>query len=144
MSDINYIRVFIGGLTAGLIIIAGEYVLNGVVLGDDWMALRDAHLIADPVLAQYMIGALITLSYGLVMIWIYAAIAPRFGPGPMTAIIAGAVFWVIAYVLFLLSVWANGFVTGTIAITSIAWGLIEAPLAALAGAYLYGWETGAK
>ena len=137
MSGINFARVLLGGIVAGLIIIAGEFVLNGVILAESWAALRELHSISTPTEAQYIGGVLLTLSYGIVLLWIYAAIRPRFGPGPGTAIIAALTFWFIAYALFLMSVWANGFVTFYVAAVSILWGLIEAPIAALAGARIY-------
>lgn len=137
MDGINLGRVFIGGIVAGLIIICGEFVLNGVILTEQWAALYQQHLVVPPNSARLAGGAILTLSYGIVLVWIYAAIRPRFGAGPKTAVVAALTFWIIAYVLFLMSVWANGFVTLPIALTSIGWGLIEAPIAALAGASIY-------
>lgn len=137
MAKINLWRVLIGGLVAGLIINAGEIVLNGLILGNQWNALRAAYGLADLTTGQLIAGVIITFTYGIVLIWIYAAIRPCFGPGPRTAVIAGLAFWVIAYVLFLLSMFNGGLVTAEIAITSIVWGVIEAPVAAVAGAWLY-------
>ncbi|MEO1014916.1 MAG: hypothetical protein AAFX08_06970 [Pseudomonadota bacterium] len=137
MANINLPRVLLGGVAAGLIIICGELVLNGVVLADQWAEFRERHLIDTPGTAQYAVGGVLTLSYGIVLTWIYAAMLPRFGPGRGTAIIAGLTFWVIAYALFLLSVWANGAAPLYVAVVSILWGLVEAPVAALAGAWLY-------
>ena len=137
MAKINLWRVLIGGLVAGLIINAGEIVLNGLILGNQWNALRAAYGLADLTIGQLIAGVIITFTYGIVLIWIYAAIRPCFGPGPRTAVIAGLAFWVIAYVLFLLSMFNGGLVSAEIAITSIVWGVIEAPVAAVAGAWLY-------
>ena len=36
---------------------------------------------------------------GLVAVWIYAAIRPRFGAGPKTAIYAGLAVWVVGFLL---------------------------------------------
>lgn len=121
----------------GLIIVIGEFLLNGIVLGEQFSAHRTTLGLGDPTAAELAVGAVLTLSYGIVLMWIYAAIRPRFGPGPRTALVAALTFWAIAYVLFLLSIWANGFVTFEYAMVSIAWGFFEAPIAALAGAALY-------
>jgi hypothetical protein len=137
MNDINIARVLLGGVVAGLIIAFGELVLNGVVLAGQWAALRQQHLLEAPGANSFAGGAVITLCYGIVLVWMYAAFRPRFGPGPGTAIVAALTFWFIAYVLFLLSLWANGFATFYLAAVSIVWGLLEASLAALAGAWLY-------
>ncbi len=137
MGNINLPRVFVSGLVAGFIIICGEYVLNGIVLADQWDAWRQQYGIDAPGTGQFVIGAFITFFYGITLMWIYAATRPRFGPGPKTAIIAGLTFWFIAYVLFLLSLWASGLATMQVTVISIIWGIFEAPIAALAGAWIY-------
>lgn len=137
MAKIRPGRVLLGGLVAGLIIIVGEYVLNGIILAEHWARMRLDFGIGAPGAAQFVVGGLITLSYGVVLIWMYAAMRPRFGSDLKTILAAAYTFWFIAYGLFLLSVWTNGFVTAEIALISIAWGLVEAPLAALAGVTVY-------
>jgi hypothetical protein len=42
MGKINFARMFLGGLLAGLIINIFEYVLNGVVFGSQWDAFEKA------------------------------------------------------------------------------------------------------
>ena len=52
MGRINWGRVFVGGLVAGLIINLFEYVTNGVVLAANWDAPMKAlgrHLPASPI-----------------------------------------------------------------------------------------------
>ncbi len=137
MKGINVSRVLLGGLVAGLVIVIGEFILNGIVLGDEFVAARENAGLGVPSVAELSVGVVITLVYGIVLIWIYAAIRPRFGPGPKTALIAALTFWCVAYLLFLSSISANGFVSVQFAVVSILWGLIEAPLAALAGAWIY-------
>lgn len=137
MNGIDLSRVLLCGVVAGLIIVVGEAMLNGVVLGEQFSAHRETFGLGDPSAAELAVGAVLTVCYGIILMWIYAAIRPRFGAGPRTAIIAALTFWAVAYLLFLLSVWANGFVTLEFALVSIAWGFFEAPVAALAGAALY-------
>ncbi len=134
---INLMRVLLGGLVAGLVIVAGEYVLNAIILGDEFAAQRAKCGLGAPTAGQLAVGAVITIVYGIILMWIYAAIRPRFGPGPKTALIAGLTFWSIAYLLFLASLWANGLATAYFASVSIVWGLFEAPIAAIAGGWLY-------
>ncbi|MDJ0709539.1 MAG: hypothetical protein QNJ14_04065 [Woeseiaceae bacterium] len=137
IGRINPLRVLVGGLVAGLIIVAGEYILNVIILGTELAAWRERCGLGALTAGQLAAGLVITIVYGVLLIWIYAAIRPRFGPGPKTAVIAGLTFWSIAYLLFLASLWASGFVTAHFATVSIAWGLFEAPIAALAGGWLY-------
>ena len=137
MAKIRLGRVMLGGLVAGLVIIVGEYVLNGIILAEHWARMRLGFGIGTAGAAQFVIGGLITLSYGIVLIWMYAAMRPRFSSDLKAGFVAAYTFWFIAYGLFLSSVWTNGFVTAEIALVSIAWGLGEAPLAAFAGITVY-------
>ena len=134
---INLMRVLLGGLVAGVVIVAGEYVLNAVVLGAEFAAQRAKCGLGVPTAGQLAVGVVITIVYGIILIWVYAAIRPRFGPGTKTAVIAGLTFWSVAYLLFLASLWANGLATAHFATVSIVWGLFEAPIAAIAGGWLY-------
>ena len=92
MGHINVLRVLVGGLIAGLIIIAGDYILNAIILGAEFAAQREKFGLGAPTAGQLAVGAINTVVYGIVMIWIYAAIRPRFGPGPRTAVIARLTF----------------------------------------------------
>ncbi len=137
IGRINLLRVLVGGLVAGLIIVVGEYILNVIILGAEFAAWRERCGVGALTTGQLAVGVIITIVFGIMLIWIYAAIRPRFGPGPKTAVIAGLTFWSIAYLLFLASLWGSGFVTAHFATVSIVWGLFEAPIAAVAGGWLY-------
>ncbi len=141
MGRIEKSRVLLGGLVAGLVIVVGEYILNGIILFSEITSQRQKFGLGDPTAGELTIGAIITVLYGVTLIWIYAAIRPRFGPGPRTALIAAATFWAIAYVLFLATLWANGLVSMKFAVVSILWGMLEAPVAALIGASFYREES---
>lgn len=137
MGRINGSRVLLGGLVAGLVIVVGEYILNGIILFGEFASQREKFGLGEPSAGELAAGAMITVLYGVILIWIYATIRPRFGPGPRTALIAAATFWAIAYVLFMASLWANSFVSMKFAVFSILWGMLEAPIAALIGARIY-------
>jgi len=141
MGKIKNSRVLLGGLVAGLILVVGEYILNGIILFSEITSQRGKFGLGDPTAGELSAGAIITVLYGVILIWIYVAIRPRFGPGPRTALIAAATFWAIAYVLFLASLWANSIVSMKFAVVSILWGMLEAPIAALIGASIYREES---
>ena len=75
---------------------------------------------------------------GIALIWLYAAIRPRRGADPKTAMCAGATVWFLYYVMptiggqSALDLWPLG-----AAITMILWGLVEMVVAGLAGGWLY-------
>ena len=134
----NWKRVIAGGLLAGLIINLGELLLNGVFLASEWEAFREQlGYEGSFTMAQMTTSVIITFLFGIALIWLYAAIRPRFGPGPKTAVIAGVALWIVAYVLFGASLWAAGMFTMRLMVFSVIWGAVEAPVAALAGAWVY-------
>ncbi len=67
----------------------------------------------------------------------YAAIRPRFGPGPKTAIIAALFAWFGVYVYNNIIGAAFGFVPTSMLPIALVWGLVEYIVAALIGSWLY-------
>jgi len=137
MGRINMGRVILGGLLAGLIINISESILNGVVFAEEMNAAMAA--INKPPIAPNMIVGFVAMGFvlGIMTIWLYAAIRPRFGPGAKTAVCAALTVWFFAYLypnVFVMI--TNIFPRGLIAIGTI-WGLVEIVVAAVAGAWLY-------
>ncbi len=137
MSAINMKRVILGGLVAGLVINVSETILNVPVLGSEMeAALVKLNL---PPVGGSAIATFVVMSFvlGVVLVWLYAAIRPRFGPGPKTAVIAGLAVWFLAYCYGSLAMGAMGlFGTGLLTISTI-WGLVEMLVAAQVGGWLY-------
>ncbi len=117
MNNINFGRVVLGGLVAGLVLNIGEWLLNVKVLASRAVAL--------------------TFVMGIVLVLGYACIRTRLGPGPKTAIIAGLFAWFAVYFYsgIINSVFI-GIPSGTIVLL-LVWGLVEYSLGAIAGAWLY-------
>jgi hypothetical protein len=80
---------------------------------------------------------LITFALGLLAVRTYAAIRPRFGAGPKTAIRAGLAVWAMSFLYAGVYLYA-GIVIYPAKLTwlPVVWGLVEIPLATLAGAWL--------
>jgi len=142
MGQINWGRVIGGGLLAGLVMNISEFVLHTVVLRadgeklmEDWNKLG-LKIAPDPMMLTWLI--VITFVLGVLAVWTYAAIRPRFGPGPKTAICAGLAVWAMSYLYAGVYVYA-GIVILPLKLTwvPVAWGLVETPVATLAGAWLY-------
>ena len=80
----------------------------------------------------------IGLAGGIAMIWIYAAIRPRFGAGVKTAVYAGIVYWFIGLLLPNVSfMCVAGLFSKHLALMTTAGGLVEIVAGAIAGAYVY-------
>jgi len=137
MNKINVGRVVLGGLLAGLVLNIGEFVFNDFVLGSQMKAWFAAHNIPEPTGSFVAIAVSLTFILGIVIVLIYALIRPRLGPGVKTAICAGLIAYFIVYVY---SGVINGVLFGlssSLICMSLAWGLVEYVLAAIAGAWLY-------
>ena len=89
MSQISVVGVVKGGLAAGLVMNISEFVLNVPVAGDQMNAELAARNLPPVATNQIAVFVVLTFVLGLVTVWLYAAIRPRFGAGPKTAIIAG-------------------------------------------------------
>jgi hypothetical protein len=137
MSKINFGRVVLGGLLAGLVINIGEFLLNDVVLGAQMKAFFERFRLPDPGQSFLMVAVLLSFLLGILVVWLYALIRPRLNPGPLTAAVAGVIIWLCVYVY-------SGVINGLIFqipmnIMGIAmiWGLVQYVVAAIAGAWVY-------
>jgi len=140
MAQINWGRVIGGGLLAGLVMNIGEAALHGGMLGQDGEALfKSLGVSTTPEAWQLPMLIVMTFVLGITSVWLYAAIRPRYGAGPKTAICAGLAVWVLAHLWsgVYLAAGFPGVITPKLAWLPVAWGIIEAPLGTLAGAWLY-------
>jgi MFS family permease len=137
MNKINYRRVLLGGLIAGVAINIGAYLLNEVVLVRHMEETFRRFSMPRPGANFIAVAVLLTLLLGIVIVLLYAMIRDRFGPGPRTAIVAGLIVWFCVYVyagilsgvLFAIPVDLLAF--------GIIWGLVEYSFGAVLGAWVY-------
>jgi hypothetical protein len=137
MGKINYGRVVLGGLLAGVIISIGEYLLNEVVFAEQMAGVMTNLGLSAPGGEQIAALVVMTFVVGIALVWVYAAIRPRFGAGVKTAIIAGVVTWLLNYCLPNAGFTIIGVLPTNLAVTACLWGLVEILLAAVAGAWVY-------
>jgi len=95
---INTQKVFVGGLVAGVILNIIDYLGSGVLLADRMRADTEAFkpglsdmMMEGNSIAMYIVSDLVM---GLLLVWAYAAMRPRFGPGPRTAVHAALLLWI--------------------------------------------------
>jgi hypothetical protein len=136
MGKINLKGVIIGGLVAGLILNVVDYIFWGVLFAKDFQAALEA--IGRPP-ADSLIPLFVVLDfvYGITLVYLYAAIRPRFGPGPRTAVYAGLIMWVIAGLLHAIGEGPLGFFPMRLYLLGMVVGLVLIPVAAVAGARFY-------
>ena len=138
MGKINWRKVVLGGLVAGIIIDVVEGVLEGVILGPEWRQAMQAlgHPLEETG-GKVAVHVLLGLAYGLSALWLYAAIRPRYGAGPKTALYAGLGVWVLGNLLPSVNWGPRGLVPGHLIAIAVVVGLAEIIVATEAGAWLY-------
>src|SRR5580658_10284694 len=99
MGKINVGRLILGGIVAGIAIDLVDYFVDGVWLAPRWadgMAMLGRTGFSPVQVIWFNVIGFLT---GIVAIWVYVAIRPRFGPGIKTAVYAGLAVWLLS-VLF--------------------------------------------
>ena len=139
MASINTGKVIVGGLVAGVVANAIDFVTNMYVLAPDYMDLAKAHNFDaagfnSPAVAMTWVA--VDFVFGLLLVWSYAAMRPRFGPGVTTAILAGLPLLlgptVVIFGFTMMGMFTMGmFVKGT------AGAIVSTFAAAIAGAAVY-------
>ena len=137
MTNINVGRVLLGGLVAGVVLNIGEALLNSVVLAkameEDFRRLNlpqpGGDFIAKAVVMTFILG--------IVIVYLYAAIRPRFGPGVKTAVCAGLLAWFFIYLYVGVIQVSLGLFTVQTFMIGLVWGLLEFVAGAIAGAWVY-------
>ncbi|MGC9970136.1 MAG: hypothetical protein ABSE56_06070 [Bryobacteraceae bacterium] len=144
MDKINGVRVIAGGLLAGVVINVCEYVVKGVLLKERWAATmnawgRSAEFNSIQMASFIVWGFLI----GLFAVWMYAAIRPRYGAGPHTAVVAALAVWALGYLANAIPTISMQVFPRRLLAYGLAAGLVEVVVGTVLGAWLYK-ETGSS
>jgi hypothetical protein len=143
---INTKKVLIGGIAAGVVINVIDFISNTYILGARMKAESDAfkpgmsdQMTTGRAIAGYIVMDLVL---GLLLVWTYAAIRPRFGPGIKTAVYAAVLFWL------LVSISVSGYMHMGMMSAGLWWsfafiGLVNFLLSAWVGARLYSEDSAA-
>lgn len=137
MGGINFGRVVLGGLLAGLVINVGESLAHLWIFAEQSAAVMENLGLPEPSSQQIVSFWILGFVVGIVMIWLYAAIRPRFGPGPSTAIIAGVATFAMMGIVPTLYESVSGMYGFGSMLPFLIWGLIWYAAAGLAGGWPY-------
>ncbi len=137
MAGINAGRVIGGGVVAGLVMNVIDVVTNGVILNARWDA-ETKRLGIDMSQQSQGVAGWVTYDFiaGIVLVWLYASIRPRYGPGPKTAVIAGLALWFITHLAFASWVFTGLYSFGVVAASTVG-GLVAGVAGGLAGCAVY-------
>lgn len=142
MPKVNWSRVIVGGLLwaavysivggLGLLLFLGrEFMLGLERLG------RPLELNSDSLVFLGIFGVLFTVAWGIVSIWFYAAIRPRYGPGPKTAVIAAIGVWLLSIAAPLSHLGAFGIASPRFVALDLPTELVAIVAATLVGSWKY-------
>jgi hypothetical protein len=137
---INAKGVLSGGLVAGLVINISAVLMVPVVGNRMEEALEARGLPPMGGGAMAFFGVM-SLVLGALLVWLYAAVRPRLGPGPKTAAIVSILVWFLAYFFANGSNVVFGFMPIHLTVVGTIWGLVELVVAGEVGARLYREET---
>lgn len=133
---INVTRVILAGLAAGVVANVLDFGI-GLLMEDDQIA-QAQRLNLDPAALEASVPVWIVVDFvfGMLLAFTYAAIRPRFGPGPRTAIIAGGTLF-LAITSVLTGFMAMGMFMQDVFIRSAALQLVSTMAASLTAGAIY-------
>jgi hypothetical protein len=137
---INTSKLVVGGVAASVANLALGFLVFGMWLGPKMNAEMDAVI---PGVSAKMsgssnmtMGLLSQVIIGFVLVWTYAAMRPRFGPGPKTAALAALPVW-LSGLTFYAGFMGMGLMSMNMYLTGACAALVINIIAANAGAFLY-------
>jgi hypothetical protein len=134
MTKINLGRVILGGLLAGVLVNVSEFLLHTKMIQAEEAAAMAAK---GGSTGQISVWILYGFVYGIVLVWLYAAIRPRFGAGAKAAALAGVIAWFLSTLLPGAAMVNMGLYPSNLNVTVTIWGLVESVIACILGAWLY-------
>jgi hypothetical protein len=138
MGRINIGRVILGGIVAGIVMDLLGYLVDGLMLAEKWsddMILLGRSEFSTTQLVEFNLLGIVS---GLVAVWIYAGIRPRFGAGVMTATYAGIAVWIVGVLLPNASfMYVTHLFSKSLTLDTTLGGLAEVVVGTIAGAALY-------
>ena len=114
--------------------------MNGGILKTDFenWAHSMGGLIHPPSLTLAMfLWTLMCLLYGIVGVWIYAAIQPRYGAGPRTAFLTGLLLWTVSKLTVALDFISIGILPSGLIAGQLIGGFVALMAGTLLGARFY-------
>lgn len=137
MGGMNLVRVLLGGIVAGVVANAGDFVINTYLLAEDMSRMATRLGLDQSALdASMTTWIVVDFLYGILIVFAYAAMRPRFGAGPKTAVIAGLTVFLAATVV-LAGFQAIGIFAPDTFVKNAVLSLVVTVAASLAGGAVY-------
>jgi hypothetical protein len=140
MKRINYARVLLGGVVAGVLLFVADGFIHSKLLQEHWMAAVKAagrSVEAEEHGSDMLYFAAFELLRGLALAWVYAVFRTHYGPGPKTAICSALTLWAVMFPIFFLQEVPLGFYSTTLMTLWALYELIPSVVAGLVAGALY-------
>ena len=138
MGKINWGRVVLGGLLAGVVLNIVDFLYFGVIMKQAidtaMQALGKRPGAMDSLVPLFVVVDFVT---GIGLLWVYAAIRPRFGAGARTAVIAGVAVWFFVGLLHAIGEAPMGLLPQQVYTVGTVVMLVQYAVAGAVGAYVY-------
>ncbi len=140
---INTQKVIVGGVAAGVVVGAIDFVVNGILMAEQNQAALNA---LNPDLAGNLEGGsfvafivVLNLLWGILLAWTYALMRPRYGAGSKTAFFAALQLWCVVTLVSVFMGFMGMFTWSLLALGSVI-GAVEFLIGANIAGYLYAEE----
>lgn len=138
MGKINWSRVFLGGLLAGVILNVFDFLFFNVFMAKQ--AEAALHMLGksmDNSVRALVVWIAIDFVIGIALVWVYAAARTQLGAGAGTAVKVGFAAWIFSALLMTVSMWNMHLMPAGLMLSNAIWMLVGLIVAALLGAWLY-------
>jgi hypothetical protein len=93
--NMNWKRIALAGLVCGIVLFVLEGIAGMLVTGKIYTAMMARlHLTMPTDTPAIIVDIVISFVYAILIAWLYAALRPRYGVGPKTALRAAVAAWV--------------------------------------------------
>ena len=138
MGKTNWTRVFLGGLLAGVVLNILNFAALAIYLKNLWNpALEAVNPAFQETTAFQAFWVIFHFVSGILAVWLYSAIRPRYGAGPKTALIAGLAVWILQGLSFGVISGSFGLFPSKVLVIDAITILVTIILSTLAGTWIY-------
>jgi hypothetical protein len=138
MGKTNWKRVFLGGVLAGIILNILGFAAMAIYLREIWKpAVEAINPNFQETVGFWIFWIVFYFAMGIIAVWLYSAIRPRYGAGYKTAAIAGLACWVLWGLAYAAISASFGLFTACCLVVDTATTLVMMIVAALVGAWVY-------
>lgn len=138
MGKTNWTRMFLGGLVAGVVLNILNFAALEIYLRNLWNpSLESLNPAFQETTAFQAFWIIFQLISGILAVWLYSAIRPRYGAGPKTALIAGLAVWILQGLSFEAISGAFGLFASKVLVIDAITICVTSVISTMAGAWVY-------